>query len=108
MLKRVGDRVFADRDPAAVFYLGKVQEIRKEGDHYFLTLVLPFLQKNQLQLSQKGDELTVQAGPYKRKVLLPRTLLKRPVSEARFRGQKLVIRFWRKNRFKARSGGWER
>lgn len=93
MLKRIGEAAFANTDAAAVLYRGKVQEIRKEEDGYVLELVLPFVQKDQLQLSQKGDELTVQAGPYKRKVLLPRTLLGREITGARFTEQKLTIRF---------------
>jgi arsenite-transporting ATPase len=92
MLKRIGEAAFANTDAAAVLYRGKVQEIRKEEDGYVLELVLPFVQKDQLQLSQKGDELTVQAGPYKRKVLLPRTLLGREITGARFTEQKLTIR----------------
>ncbi|MCL6445119.1 MAG: ArsA family ATPase [Alicyclobacillus sp.] len=93
MLKRLGEAAFANTDAAAVLYRGKVQEIRKEEDGYVLELVLPFVQKDQLQLRQKGDELTVQAGPYKRKVLLPRTLLEREITGARFTEQKLTIRF---------------
>ncbi|MGG2196461.1 ArsA family ATPase [Paenibacillus validus] len=93
MLKRIGESAFADTDAASVMYQGKIQEIRKEKDGYVLELVLPFVQKDQLHLSQNGDELTVQAGPYKRKVLLPRTLLGRDISGARFTEQKLLIRF---------------
>jgi arsenite-transporting ATPase len=93
MLERIGDAAFTDIDAAAVLYKGRIQEIYKDGDAYYLDLELPFVEKDQLQLSQKGDELTVQAGPYKRKVLLPRNLLGLPIAGARFTGQKLSIRF---------------
>jgi arsenite/tail-anchored protein-transporting ATPase len=93
MLKRIGDAAFADYDPSQVLYKGKVQEIRKEGDIYYLDLILPFVQKEQLHLSQKGDDLTIQAGAYKRKVLLPRILLGRSIAGARFIDGKLVIQF---------------
>jgi arsenite/tail-anchored protein-transporting ATPase len=93
MLKRIGDAAFADHDPSQVLYKGKVQEIRKEGDIYYLNLILPFVQKEQLHLSQKGDDLTIQAGAYKRKVLLPRILLGRSIAGARFIDGKLVIQF---------------
>jgi arsenite/tail-anchored protein-transporting ATPase len=93
MLERIGEAAFAGCDASAVLYRGRIQEIRKEGDHYFLDLELPFVQKDQLQLSEKGDELTIQAGPYKHKVLLPRALQGRPIAGARFTGQKLSIRF---------------
>ena len=93
MLQRIGEAAFAGCDSSAVLYRGRIQEIRKEGDEYLLDLRLPFVQKEQLQLSEKGDELTVQAGPYKHKVLLPRSLQGRPIVGARFTEQMLTIRF---------------
>ncbi|WP_274649354.1 ArsA family ATPase [Paenibacillus humicola] len=93
MLKRIGQAAFSDCDASAVLYRGRIQEVRKEGDDYFLDLELPFVRKDQLQLSEKGDELTIQAGPYKNKVLLPRSLQGRPIVGARFSEQKLTIRF---------------
>ncbi|WP_141431081.1 ArsA family ATPase [Bacillus sp. 03113] len=93
MLQQIGEAAFTGRDAGAVFHHGKVQEIRKEDGVYILDLVLPFIHKDQLRLSQKGDELTVQVGIYKRKVVLPRTLLGRPIAGARFTDHKLSIRF---------------
>jgi arsenite-transporting ATPase len=58
-----------------------------------LDLAVPFVARGDVQLSQRGDELTVHVGPYKRKTLLPRTLAGRPVLGARLAGQRLVIRF---------------
>jgi arsenite-transporting ATPase len=96
MLERIGELAFAEKDASLVLYKGKIQEIRKDGSNYYLDLELPFVQKEQLQLSEKGDELTVQAGPYKRKVILPRTLQGRCIVGARFTGQKLSIQFGEK------------
>jgi arsenite/tail-anchored protein-transporting ATPase len=93
MLRRIADAAFDDRDAGEVMYQGKIQEIRKDGDNYLLELALPFVQKEELQLSQKGDELTVQAGRYRRKVVLPRTLMGKAIAGARFNEQKLAIRF---------------
>lgn len=93
MLERIGEAAFGESDAAAVLYRGKIQEIRKDGGQYVLDLTLPFIEKEQLQLSEKGDELTIQAGPYKNKVLLPRMLQGRPITGARFSGEKLSIRF---------------
>jgi arsenite-transporting ATPase len=93
MLERIGEAAFAACDSSEILYLGRIQEIRKDGTTYFLDLVLPFVEKEQLQLSEKGDELTIQAGPYKRKVLLPRSLQGRSIVGARFTEEKLSIRF---------------
>ncbi|HET7657034.1 MAG TPA: ArsA family ATPase [Bacillales bacterium] len=96
MLKRIGEAAFSGIDAAGVLYHGKVQEVRKEEGQYILELVLPFVRKDQLQLSQKGDELTVQADPFKRKVFLPRTLLGRSITSARFTDNRLLIHFGEK------------
>lgn len=93
MLERIGEAAFGECDSAAILYQGRIHKIRKEGTTYFLDMVLPFVQKEQLQLSEKGDELTIQAGPHKRKVLLPRSLQGRPIVGARFTEEKLSIRF---------------
>ncbi|MCR8842130.1 ArsA family ATPase [Paenibacillus sp. SC116] len=93
MLQQISEEAFGELNAGAVLHVGKVQEIRKEGAVYYLDLTLPFMHKEELQLSQKGDELTVQAGPYKRKVLLPRALFGRSIAGARFIDQKLSIKF---------------
>ncbi|TVX93706.1 ArsA family ATPase [Paenibacillus agilis] len=93
MLQKISEQAFGEQDAGAVLHVGRVQEIRKEDDVYYLDLTLPFMHKEDLQLSQKGDELTVQAGPYKKKVLLPRALFGRSIAGARFIDQKLSIKF---------------
>lgn len=97
MLKRIGEAAFVNHDAAAVLFMGNVQEIKKQGESYSLELVIPFVQKDQLHLSQNGDDLTVQAGQFKRKVLLPRMVLGRPIVGARFADQKLIISFGEKS-----------
>ncbi|MNL76886.1 hypothetical protein D3C87_2029270 [compost metagenome] len=71
--------------------------IRREEGGYVLELTLPFVEKEELKLNQRGEELTVQAGPYKRKVLLPRALMGRPIVSARFAGKALAIQFGQLN-----------
>jgi arsenite-transporting ATPase len=99
MLERVAVAAFADLDPAAILYEGITEEVRKENEGYVLSLAMGFASKEEIHLSQKGDELTVQVGWHKRKVVLPRTLLGRPVAGARFAEQRLLIRFGEKGAF---------
>jgi arsenite/tail-anchored protein-transporting ATPase len=96
MLKRIGNEAFGEYNASQVLYKGKTQEIRIEDDKYYLDLILPFIQKELLHLNQKGDDLTIQAGAYKRKVILPRILLGRPIEGARFADGKLMIQFGNK------------
>jgi len=93
MLARVANLAFGDQDPGQILYTGRVEEIRPEGEGYALDLAVPFAPKEQINLTQRGDELTVSVGWYKRKVSLPRMLTGRPTLGAKFAGDRLVIRF---------------
>jgi arsenite-transporting ATPase len=93
MLERMAAAAFAEVDPAAVLHTGRVEEVRREGAGYVLDLAVPFASRDDINLSQRGDELTILVGPYKRKTLLPRVLAGRSVAGARFVEQRLHIRF---------------
>lgn len=93
VLKELADIVYGDRDPSAMFYHGRTESIREEDGEMLLELMIPFIDKADLNLTQTGDELTVDAGAYKRKVILPRTLMNRQVVGARYAEDRLVIRF---------------
>ncbi|HHV18043.1 MAG TPA: ArsA family ATPase, partial [Thermoanaerobacterales bacterium] len=54
---------------------------------------MPFVDKKDLSLSQKGDELIIRAGNFKRNIILPRTLLNYEVKGAKFVEEILKIQF---------------
>jgi arsenite-transporting ATPase len=93
LLERVTAAAFGERDPAEVFFAGRAEEVRREDGCQVLDLAVPFVARGDVQLSQRGDELTVHVGSYKHKTLLSRTLAGRPVLSARLAEQRLVIRF---------------
>jgi arsenite-transporting ATPase len=92
-LKELADVMFKDLDPGQVLHQGKIEEMKKEADGYVLYLTLPFVDRTDLNLTQRGDELTLQAGAYRRKVYLPRVLAGRPILGARFKEHRLRILF---------------
>ncbi|WP_307546019.1 hypothetical protein [Paenibacillus sp. V4I5] len=61
-------------------YRGRTETIREEGEAVIPELAISFASKADLDLTQTGDELTVHVGAYKRKVVLPRSLMGRAVS----------------------------
>ncbi len=73
-LTRLAEAAFTDTDPSRLLYQGKAQTLTKEGDRYVLSIPLPFTEKRDVSLSQKGEELIVRVGWYKRNVILPRHL----------------------------------
>jgi arsenite-transporting ATPase len=93
LLERVAAAAFGEGNPGEVRFAGRAEEVRREAGSHVLDLAVPFVARGDVQLSQRGDELTVHVGSYKHKTLLPRTLAGRPVLGARLAEQRLVIRF---------------
>jgi arsenite-transporting ATPase len=97
VLEELADIVYGDLDPSAMFYQGRTETIREEDGEMLLELMIPFVDKADLNLTQTGDELTVDAGAYKRKVILPRTLMGRQVAGAKYAEDRLIIRFGKRD-----------
>jgi arsenite-transporting ATPase len=93
MLETMADALHGDDDPARLFLKGQVQSFRKEGEHYFLTITLPFTEKGDISLTQSSDELVIHVGNFKRNIVLPHALISMDASEAKFESGKLKIRF---------------
>ncbi|AYA76059.1 ArsA family ATPase [Bacillus sp. Y1] len=89
-LSQVG---FGDTDMSNILFSGQTEQVRKENGQYILQISLPFVSKDEIELSQKGDELIVQIGSYKRKLVLPRTLLGRAIESARITEHVLNLHF---------------
>lgn len=62
------------------------------GDYIF-SICMPFVEKKEVSLNQKADELIIKVGSIKRRVTLPRTLLNYSVKSAKFENEILKIRF---------------
>ncbi|MGG3575154.1 ArsA family ATPase [Bacillus gobiensis] len=84
---------FGERKLEEIFYVGKVEEVKQEQDGFILYLTLPFVSGKDLDVTQRGDELTIKVGAYRRKVTLPRSLTGRPILSARFVEERLRICF---------------
>jgi len=94
MLRRMADSIYGDGDPTQVYYLGLAQRVEKKGADYTLTIPLPFVAKEEVQLTRSSfDELVIHIGNHKRNLLLPRVLSGLEVVEAKHQGDELVVRF---------------
>jgi arsenite-transporting ATPase len=93
ILERMAEKVFGGEDPVDIKFVGRAQEIAKEGGDYILTIGIPFAEKEDLSLNQKGDELMVKVGNIKRNITLPRTMTALSVKKAKFEENKLKIWF---------------
>ncbi|HUX51055.1 MAG TPA: ArsA family ATPase [Spirochaetia bacterium] len=93
MLERLASDVFDDADPSAILFRIRTQHIEKIEDGYELSVYLPFTDRSEIRLSQKGDELIVRVGTMKRVISLPRTLVNLSAHNAKFEDTTLKIRF---------------
>ena len=94
-LSELGAFLYQDTAPEAIMYASKPQSLRKEGEEYVLSLQLPFVSRDQVELAQNQEELYVSVGPYKREISLPRVLRGKVTRSARLEGGELAIRFGR-------------
>jgi arsenite-transporting ATPase len=92
-LAEMAESIFGDRDPAEIYYHSVPQRITKRGDDYELLLHLPFVSKDEVELSVRQDELFVTVGPYKREISLPKSLRGRVTRGARLEEGMLRITF---------------
>jgi len=95
MLERFGEAVYGTLDPTAVLYQGQIQQIRQEDSQYVLTLTVPFATREEISMSQVGDELVVQVGNFKRNIILPRALAGMESRGAKLDADRLSIVFGR-------------
>ncbi|SMP63400.1 ArsA family ATPase [Anoxynatronum buryatiense] len=93
MLNRMAEAVFGDETPEAIMYTGRSQVIEKTEQGYRLTIHMPFADKGEINLNQKGDELLIRVGSRKRNITLPRTLLNYTIQKAKFEESSLHIEF---------------
>jgi len=98
ILEELAEVVYGTQDPSAMLYRGRTEVIQEKDGEMQLELMIPFVNKESLDLTQTGDELTVDAGgAYKRKVILPRILMGRQVTGARYAEDRLLIRFGKRH-----------
>jgi arsenite/tail-anchored protein-transporting ATPase len=98
LLEEMGDEVYGDLDATSILYRDQPVRVRKRGPDYVLSLRLPFVSRDDMDVYRRGDELFVKVGSYKRNLILPQTLQRLEVREASFRGENLDVLFGREPR----------
>jgi arsenite-transporting ATPase len=98
LLTEMGAEVYGDLDAAAVLYQDDPIRVRKRGSGYVMSMRLPFVSRDDMDVHRRGEELYVRVGSYKRNLVLPQTLRRMTVREASFAGDHLEIVFGREPR----------
>jgi arsenite/tail-anchored protein-transporting ATPase len=98
LLGRMGEEVYGNRDVTEIMHHEDPIRVRKRGPSYVLSMRLPFVSRDDLDIHRRGDELFVRVGSYKRNLVLPQILQRLSVREASFVEDRLEIRFSREPR----------
>lgn len=85
--------LYGDLDPTEILHDGDPLRVEITDGQYELVQQLPFADHDDLEVGRRGDELLVRVGPYRRAVMLPDTLRRRPVEAAALRDGILRITF---------------
>ena len=92
-LRGFADALYGEIDAATRLHEGAAFEVRRAGASMELLLPLPGATKDELELGERDGELLVRVGPYRRAMLLPDVLRRRPVTDAELDDGLLTIRF---------------
>jgi arsenite-transporting ATPase len=93
MLRKMATEIYGDQDPVRIFYAERSQIIEKTKRAYSLKLRLPFIGKDDVNMTRSGDELAISVGNFRRNIILPRVLAAHDVEKAKFEGDYLVLTF---------------
>ncbi|GFZ32274.1 arsenic-transporting ATPase [Clostridium zeae] len=93
VLKEVGSQIFSGMDAAKILFKDKIFDIEKVDTGYSFNINMPFIDKKDLKLSQKGDEITITIKNERRSFVLPTKLQAKEIVGAKYNEGKLQILF---------------
>jgi len=92
ILERVSE-LYGDNDPSAVLTKTKIFQVHKDQDGQRMEIYLPFADKSEMELGQKGGELQISIKNERRCFALPDSLKGLDIIGAKFRDGVLVVAF---------------
>jgi arsenite-transporting ATPase len=92
-LREMAHSIYDSEDPSAIYYRAVPQRIRKVGESYELHLQLPFVGKEDVDITHREGELYVTVGPYKREITLPKVLNGKKVTRGKLEEGMLSVTF---------------
>ncbi len=92
-LLKVGDTIYGEMSPEKVLFEDKIFTVEKETEGYNFRINMPFVDKKELKLSQKCDEITISIKNERRCFVLPAKLHSKEITGAKYDGGMLNIHF---------------
>lgn len=92
-LKEIGEKLFDGRDISEVLFCREIYSVSSKGEEVVLNVLLPFAQKEELELSQSKEELILRVKNETRRFPLPVEAQKKEIAGAKFADGYLDIVF---------------
>ncbi len=92
-LQRAADYLYKDKDPVEIFHKSTIFSLKKEEGYDCFSIVLPFFDTKDMDLLQKGEELTIIIHNERRSFVLPGKLKNKDIISANYKEGKLNILF---------------
>jgi arsenite-transporting ATPase len=92
-LQEVAEALYSKADPTQFYVQSPPYTFTKRDEVYTLELNLPFVQKEEIDITRQQEDVVIRVGSIKRHVPLPRALARLKTAGAKMDGNRLVIRF---------------
>lgn len=92
-LKDVGSRLYGKFKSEEILFKENIFEIKSDDGDYIFKVRIPFVNKEELDLLQNGDEITIAIKNEKRTFVLPKKLISKSIKGAEYSDGYLNIKF---------------
>lgn len=93
VLSRIGEKLYGEATPEDILFCDKIFSVEKAEHGYNLEIKMPFTDKNELKLSQHGEELVISVKNERRCMVIPAKLKSLDIAGAKYADGKLNIHF---------------
>lgn len=93
ILQTVSNEIYKEIKPENVLFRDRIFTIKKNEDKYIFSISMPFVNKDELNLLQNGDEITISIKNERRNFKLPTKLQSKEIESAKYDDGKLNIYF---------------
>lgn len=92
-LKKLSKKLYGNTDPSEILFRGTIFSTATEGENEVFRIVLPFFDLKDMELLQKGEELTLIIKNERRNFILPPKLKRKDIQKAKYENGMLKLIF---------------
>ncbi len=92
-LQSVAEKLYGNTRPEDILFKDIIFSVKKIGEDECFSIAIPFFEINDMEILQKGDELTLIIKNERRKFILPNKLKNKEIKRAKYEEGKLNIVF---------------